>query len=481
MSGKQTPLRELRQGRATPYRAAAVTPSSIKTERRVQSARSTRTRQDDILNPNSARGILRRIARIEAKTTERRIPTPSVKQNTARSPVIDDTNNEDEQLVPRFSLEESIEEDDSDPLIAPTPSVLVDDSESDDEAQPTITFLAEPQLLNADLAGIRTQRSINTNQHDDSESVSAGQESEQGESDTFLTERGRRAVSEDYTRMSRYSFGSIRMSGFGSQLEIQRQSDRQEKMADLESDDADGQAFQKQDQETQDLRKLQNSSPRSVSSDGNDGGIDLGMDDFELPFDDDGQPVEEPSRVEMTAHQLQQEGDRLISRLSAGKDDLQDGLQDGLVGGPEDEIHDAGESDSAAEDGPQEPEAIFNHSTLLENVIAAAKPQKGKRQKLNALGNAVPNLPNSLMKKIIHQSQENAGKKKATLGKEHMKALEQASEWFFEQIGADLAAYSSHGKKRSRINTDDVLLLMKRQRIMSKNEDLKRLAKDWLP
>ena len=47
-----------------------------------------------------------------------------------------------------------------------------------------------------------------------------------------------------------------------------------------------------------------------------------------------------------------------------------------------------------------------------------------------------------------------------------MAALEQATEWFFEQVSEDLDSYASHGRRKKRIDTDDVLLLMRRQRVL---------------
>ena len=81
----------------------------------------------------------------------------------------------------------------------------------------------------------------------------------------------------------------------------------------------------------------------------------------------------------------------------------------------------------------------------------------------------------------MNENQSRQGKRKLKLGQDHMKALEQAAEWFFEQVGEDLAAYSSHAGRKKRINDDDVLLLMRRQQVLKEEGELIDAAKHWLP
>lgn len=58
--------------------------------------------------------------------------------------------------------------------------------------------------------------------------------------------------------------------------------------------------------------------------------------------------------------------------------------------------------------------------------------------------------------------------------------LIEASEAFFEQAGADLAAYARHSKRKT-IDTQDVLQLMRRQRTISSSLSPSLLAKQYLP
>jgi histone H3/H4 len=51
--------------------------------------------------------------------------------------------------------------------------------------------------------------------------------------------------------------------------------------------------------------------------------------------------------------------------------------------------------------------------------------------------------------------------KKAKISKEALAAVEQASEWFFEQASEDLATYAKHAGRRT-IDESDVMTLMRR-------------------
>jgi hypothetical protein len=62
-----------------------------------------------------------------------------------------------------------------------------------------------------------------------------------------------------------------------------------------------------------------------------------------------------------------------------------------------------------------------------------------------------------------------------------MKALEQATEWFFEQVGEDLEAYSDHARGRKRVDASDALLLMRRQNALKFPGKLAEAARKCLP
>ena len=277
--------------------------------------------------------------------------------------------------------------------------------------------------------------------------------------------------------MSRYSFGSIRMSEFGTELEMRRESDRQQKLSALEVDDdyGDGMSIHLGG-EIEDLPNLRQSSAEHTAL--------IEQDSMHVPAEHNEtfqfDVLEEDEEAE--AHQRLQttEQPQLADTL----------LQDDMSNDDDQAYEDVADDDEVAEEGEEvadeaiatAPSASSSRlQTLLESAATAAAKRPRKKQKLNHRGNMVPALPSSLIKRVVHDSQEKANKRKTTLGKDHMKALEQATEWFFEQVSEDLEAYSSHGKRKKRIDADDVFLLMRRQKVLCEAGSLRKLAKEWLP
>jgi len=155
-------------------------------------------------------------------------------------------------------------------------------------------------------------------------------------------------------------------------------------------------------------------------------------------------------------------------------------LQDGFLQPQEDGWEDIEED---AVDGEPARLSPSSKRRLTELQLASARQESGRRRKrvkMTKHGTLVPLLPTSLIKKIATEVQVRNGRRKPAFGSEHTKALEQATEWFFEQAGEDLAAYSSHGRRKRRIDTSDVLLMMKRQRVLQPGQ-LRKLAREWLP
>lgn len=403
---------------------------------------------------------MRRLAKVTAPTTKRRIITPTSiprdKENIA--PQDEDDLDGLKLFKPKFNIEESIEEDDSELPVAPTPSALLD--YSDDEEQPTITF----QLFQDARSAREHPSHSSLLPQSDSMLQDEGVYVDDGNS-TFLTERGRRAVSEEPTRMSRYSFGSIRMSEFGSELEVGRESDRQEKLVTKEMDEDYGIEYDNDDVrvagETEVLRGLHHSSPRTLIpvEDPPEDAADETNDDFQFALEE--HTVDDQTAILERAHMADQS--QLANPVVTTDND------------------DSDNDEHPSEQGEGVSSASNRQHTLLESVSAVATVRPRKKMKMNSRGNMVPSLPSSLIKRIVHESQEKANKRRTTLGKDHMKALEQATEWFFEQVSQDLETYSSHGRRKKRIDADDVLLLMRRQRVLRTDGDLQKLAKEWLP
>jgi hypothetical protein len=214
MSSKKRPLRELSQAPQTP-RYAPSTPHAIRAlqQRSGAGQRSTRISKlrPDVQRPDSARGILRRLAKITAPISSRRVSTPIGKENAPEE------DEDDVDKGPDFTLpivEENGSEDgiESELGEAPTPSAL-----TGADYDPTITFQTIPMTTEARQSmSERPNRRVShiSNMSRDGEDVDDDRE----------VEMGRRAVSEGPAdRYPRTSFGSIRMSDFG--LDQRRVSD----------------------------------------------------------------------------------------------------------------------------------------------------------------------------------------------------------------------------------------------------------------
>ena len=158
MSSRKRPLTEL-QSSHTPSRYAPSTPHAIRALQQRSGAKNRTVRKHaatDTVRPDSARGILRQLARLTAPTTKRIIPTPGTvkgKENRASD------QDEDDRLGkrPRLALDidesldsveapealEEYDEEDSEILVAPTPSILPDDDQDPsgvEKDNPTFTL-----------------------------------------------------------------------------------------------------------------------------------------------------------------------------------------------------------------------------------------------------------------------------------------------------------------------------------------------------
>lgn len=84
-----------------------------------------------------------------------------------------------------------------------------------------------------------------------------------------------------------------------------------------------------------------------------------------------------------------------------------------------------------------------------------------KQKKLSRHGIPVPLLPTGVVKRLATRFARTGAGNKAKINKETLAAIEQASEWFFEQASEDLAAYSRHAGRKT-IDESDVVALMRR-------------------
>jgi histone H3/H4 len=84
-----------------------------------------------------------------------------------------------------------------------------------------------------------------------------------------------------------------------------------------------------------------------------------------------------------------------------------------------------------------------------------------KEKKLSRHGIPVPNLPSGVVKRLATRFARTGTGTKTKINKETLAAIEQASEWFFEQASEDLATYAKHAGRKT-MDESDVMTLMRR-------------------
>lgn len=249
------------------------------------------------------------------------------------------------------------------------------------------------------------------------------------------------------------------MSEFGEDLEVRRESDPklQNKLVAVRQSLGGNDSLL--EGETELLDRLRSPQPQSPAEDEEDDPGQLfgdgGEDDFQLFLLDENQIAEAAALQRAGADEIVQPAVRIADEAEPATGSI---------------------NDQHTVTSPQPKRRL----TILEtSALATQTIRRKKRQKMTRHGSMVPSLPTSLIKRIATESCVRNGRRRPQLGKDHMAALEQASEWFFEQIGEDLAAYAEHGKRTKRVDASDVLVLMRRQLVDL--EDVKKLAEEVLP
>lgn len=118
----------------------------------------------------------------------------------------------------------------------------------------------------------------------------------------------------------------------------------------------------------------------------------------------------------------------------------------------------------ALEDEPVEAPDNGLHGEI-EAEVATTKRMEGhgskkKSIKVSKHGIEYPSLPPAVVKRLA-QTFAKASGAKGNITPDATKAIMQASDWFFEQLGEDLQAYAKHAGRKT-IDESDVLTLMKR-------------------
>ena len=479
MSTRKRPLREL-QNSQTPARYAPSTPHAIRALQQRSGAKTRTVRRrtlSDTFRPDSARGILRQLAKLTAPTTKRIIPTPgTVKGKENKVPDEEDdrlgkrprmTLNIDDSLDSIEAPEGVDEDEDSELPVAPTPSILPDDNQDHsaiEKEDPTFTLKSIKYGGNTQLT--ENDQKVPRRSFPASDPVVYH---DGDEDSTFLSERGRRAPTVDPTEaFSHYDFDEMNE---GAERRQQSKSPEKSKF-DLGVEDISYTPLEDEGGETEALKHLHafQRSPSIPPLDETNADLQtLDESNFQLP-------VPEPD-LEATSNQIRGDPTAKITDAS-------------LIERSPQQVDDAWESEVGSDAGPDvEPDAALGKESEAEQLVEPLLPTKSSmpsqsrrnKVKLTRHGEMIPSLPSSLIRRVAVEAQERLGNRRPKLGKDHMKALEQATEWFFEQVGEDLEAYSNHARGRKCITQSDVMLLMRRQRIFQGEGELLKAAKEFLP
>ncbi|KAK0729733.1 centromere kinetochore component CENP-T-domain-containing protein [Lasiosphaeris hirsuta] len=111
--------------------------------------------------------------------------------------------------------------------------------------------------------------------------------------------------------------------------------------------------------------------------------------------------------------------------------------------------------------------------------ISAKRATKKRNVKISRHGIEYPSLPPAVVKRLAQTFAKTSGAK-GKINPDTLKAIMQASDWFFEQVGEDLEAYAKHAHRKT-IDESDMLTLMKRQRQTSPHMTPFALAQRHLP
>ncbi|ORY60513.1 centromere kinetochore component CENP-T-domain-containing protein [Pseudomassariella vexata] len=126
--------------------------------------------------------------------------------------------------------------------------------------------------------------------------------------------------------------------------------------------------------------------------------------------------------------------------------------------------------ESEDEEGPTAMSGIYDDyqnmdetmpSRVAEISVKRPKQLKKNGKKISKHGIEYSSLPQGVVKKLVTIFAKQAGVGKAKIGPDTMAAMMQASDWFFEQLGDDLAAYSKHAGRKT-IDESDMITLLRR-------------------
>ncbi|KAL3420196.1 hypothetical protein PVAG01_08696 [Phlyctema vagabunda] len=425
-SGRQTPTAQARTPNAAQRygesgrKTNALTPHGRAAIREIESRRAVMTpgkdrRRSGRQQRETPRDVLRALSRTLAPKTERIIsspePTPQP-EGRFRIPALDDLDDGIELERPRLSLplDEDEDDDDDDSLLLPTPQ---------------LAHLEEDNF---------TVQSV---------------------------EMPRRALNEQPGRYARGSFGSIRLSDrFGDLNDIGSGGLNY----DIDSSIIEPGTFEDDVQYDGDIIELPGENSEILAR-------------FNL---EQRRPFISPGRQSDIRPAVLSDDDSQTFAFTIPQPDVNDEFTNGSVrlhhqmeGNGEDsasevEVRDAETEEVAPEESlqPNNIRDINEDSSILGTAIHDTPSSKHtssrtakKKAKISRHGIKYPSLPAGVVKKLASTFARTGGNSKGKISKEALDAIQQASDWFFEQASEDLGAYAQHAGRKTIDDSDMITLL----------------------
>ncbi|KAJ4357369.1 uncharacterized protein N0V89_001944 [Didymosphaeria variabile] len=146
------------------------------------------------------------------------------------------------------------------------------------------------------------------------------------------------------------------------------------------------------------------------------------------------------------------------------------------------------ESEPDAEDDDEDLQAYRGEVSAIDRSLQTpapetpAKKRAGRQRKtlnISRFGHEYPSFPAATVKTLANGFIKSQGSK-TKISKDTLAALVQTSDFYFEQVGEDLAAYAQHAG-RKMIEEGDVIALLKRTRQVTDSSTVFSLAQKLLP
>lgn len=160
-------------------------------------------------------------------------------------------------------------------------------------------------------------------------------------------------------------------------------------------------------------------------------------------------PSMEPDAAEQHAPPNYDEWPDMPEQASDMDDDVDEGMPD---------------VDAEADEEDIDATAADVDATATEGHLSVEPKRKRKLKpgwRMSKHGIECPQFPPTTVKRVAEQFARTSGIANPRIGKDTLAALQQASDWFYEQVSEDLAAFATHAGRKT-INESDMELVMKR-------------------